>query len=202
MTIYSCVMPSRKPYLPYINKDTNNNNLLSFCLCKPVIRRTCKKGDYIVGIGSSSDKDQGKVLWIFRVDEKLTFEEYDNFCKINRNRIPNDNNIGDCVYYKDDSGELTQRSNDFHFCHDIEKDLSGLYCILSWNYIFFETPIELPNNFINKKGIEVDLTHISFRHQDVKRGHRSQSNNEYEKDFMEWLLISGNIFEWNRIPEQ
>ena len=203
-------MPTRTPYLPCIKegKDTdgNNKNILTFCLCKPQIRKNCKVGDYIVGIGSASAGEiQGKVLWIFRVDEKMTFEEYNIFCTTsNKNRIPNNkldnkNKYGDCIYFKDKK-EYKQRDNDFHCCTNIDFDIGGKFCLISYNYIFFDQPIDLPNNFKNKKGDIVDLTNISFHHQEIKRGHRSQSNNQYEKYFMEWLLISCNNFNWNTKP--
>jgi hypothetical protein len=50
--------------------------LCSLAICKPGIRRTARKGDWIAGLGSKTALS-GRLVYAMRVEEVLSLEEYD-----------------------------------------------------------------------------------------------------------------------------
>ncbi|RZK07561.1 MAG: hypothetical protein EOO43_21575 [Flavobacterium sp.] len=55
--------------------------ICTLTICKPVIRRTAKVGDWIVGTGSMQFGFQNKVVYAMEVTQKMTMKEYEMFCK-------------------------------------------------------------------------------------------------------------------------
>ena len=54
--------------------------LCSLAICKPGIRRTAKKGDWIAGLGSRTAPSgdlTGRLVYAMRIEEVLSLEEYD-----------------------------------------------------------------------------------------------------------------------------
>jgi Nucleotide modification associated domain 2 len=73
--------------------------------CKPRIRRAAHIGDWVVGLGSIAQKQDGKLIYALRVSEKLTFDEYWTDPRFQRKK-PNRNGslkqrYGDNVYHRE-----------------------------------------------------------------------------------------------------
>lgn len=48
----------------------------SLATCKPKIRAKAHIGDWVVGIGSAQNRLRGRLVFVMRVDETLTFDQY------------------------------------------------------------------------------------------------------------------------------
>jgi len=153
--------------------------ICTLAICKPVIRRTAKPGDWIVATGSTTYSLQNKVVYAMQVTDVKTFNEYNTYCeKSLQNKIPDltskDIRIraGDCIYYNKD-GKLKQR-NGAHNKANIPVDKRGKNVLLSEHFYYFgKEAVKLPNDLLSivKQG----------------QGHRSRSNADFARDFIDWI---------------
>ena len=87
--------------------------ICTLTICKPVIRRVAREGDWIVGVGSKNVNGEdfsGKIVYAMLITERLTLQEYDHFCKTKLpQKIANIESedqrirLGDCIYDYDDN---------------------------------------------------------------------------------------------------
>jgi hypothetical protein len=167
--------------------------LCTLTICKPAIRRTASIGDWVIATGAKNVPNHGdlsnRLVYAMKVTNKLTLEEYDNFCRLYfPEKIPDWNNedfrrrLGDCIY--DYSvGEPSQRKC-VHNMGNMETDLSGEYALLSGHFYYFgNKPVELPENL------------LSIVHQ--TQGHKSRANDVYKEEFLQWL--DSKEFELNKL---
>ncbi len=134
-------------------------NVCTLTICKPAIRRTAAIGDWVIGTGSKSVKlqDGGKydfsdsLVYAMKVSGKMTFKEYDMFCKqYLPDKIPQLHRsdwrlcLGDCVYsYHNDEVPLIRES--YHGKDYLQRDLSGVFALLSDHFYYFgEAPRFIP----------------------------------------------------------
>ena len=149
-------------------------------ICKPVIRRNAKEGDWIVGTGSKHFGFDNKVVYAMKVTQKLTMQDYEAFCKAHLpDKIPNwkskdyRKRVGDCIY--DFSVSPEQMLDSVHDERNRERDLGGKYTLLSKHFYYFgDNPEPLPDYLlpIVRQG----------------QGHKSTSNAPYINEFEEWIL--------------
>ncbi len=162
------------------------HGICTLVICKPVIRRIAKTGDWVVGLGTKNSPIgdiSGQVVYAMRITKITSMQEYDTFCKENYpGKIPDwdsgdyTKRIGDCIY---DFSNSSNPSNPkirkaVHTEKNMKTDLGGQCALLSTEFYYFgNNPKPLPNNL---KGI-------------IKQGqgHRSTSNDEYVDDFIEWI---------------
>jgi hypothetical protein len=169
--------------IPYDNGAAPNPfwGVCTLNICKPVIRRSAEKGDWIVGTGSAQFGFENKVVYAMEVTQKLTMKEYDIYCKAEmKQKIPNwrGNNyrerVGDCIY--DFSFEPPKTLTSVHNEGNKKHDLDGQFTLLSDHFYYFgDKPEELPTHLlpIVKQG----------------QGHKSTANQSYVNDFVNWILI-------------
>jgi hypothetical protein len=80
--------------------------LCSVATCKPDIRKAAKIGDYVLGTGSATRGLAGKVSFLLRIGEIITFDQYWGSPRFAR-KIPVMNGslqqrFGDNIYHKED----------------------------------------------------------------------------------------------------
>jgi hypothetical protein len=167
--------------------------ICTLAICKPVIRRVAKVGDWIVGLGSKNsplgDISQ-KIVYIMKITKKLSLKEYNDYCiKQLPNKIPDIYNkdhkrhLGDCIYDFSNANKITLRES-VHVHEDISTDLGGINALLSDNFYYFgNNPINLDDQF--------------WLLIKSNQGHRSVSNNNIKKQFVEWFLSKG--YERNKL---
>lgn len=151
----------------------------TLAICKPVIRRNAKIGDWVVGTGSKKYGMQNKVVYAMKITDVKTLKEYDNLCKIKYpNKIPELSNkdlrkrAGDCIYFYE-KGKLVQRKG-VHAAGNYSTDTNGKNVLLSEHFFYFgDQPIELP----------IELLPIIKQGQ----GHKSRSNSKHVNTFIEWI---------------
>lgn len=151
--IYSYKLTCDNGSAPCVDKG-----LLSLTICKPMIRKNCKIGDYILGIGSKSMQlgNKHKIIFIAKITQKITMMKYYKEYKYRK----------DCIY--DD--KCNQLKNIYHCSKSIDKDLIGINSLLSEDFIYFgDRYIDLPLKFYDM----------------VKKyqGHKSISNNKFLNSF-------------------
>ncbi len=104
----------------------------------------CKKGDWIIGTGSSTLGLDNRMVYAMQVDEILTFQKYDLYCKSNlKEKIPDIENddprrwVGDCIY--DFDHDPPKLKDSFHNEDNRETDLAGKHVLLSTNFIISDS---------------------------------------------------------------
>jgi Nucleotide modification associated domain 2 len=160
--------------------------LCTLAICKPVIRRVAKEGDWVVGTGSVNSpigNISGKVVYAMRVTRKMTMEDYDWFTKLELpDKIPLRNSAdlrrshGDSIY--DFSATTPSLRPSVHNKENQNTDLGGKYVLLSNHFFYFgDKPASLPEA----------LRNIARQQQ----GHRSSANAPYIEDFVRWIHSLG-----------
>jgi hypothetical protein len=143
MKLYSYVIASDAGFAP-----NPNDGWCTLACCKPNIRLSARKGDFVVGTGSAAQTGNNTIVYIMHVDEKLTFDEFFKDARF-QNREDN--------IYHSENGHFIQSSNSNHDCGDIERDLSCKHVLISgpghFSY-FGRKAIPIPEEFrqMVKKG--------------------------------------------------
>ena len=153
----------------------------TLAICKPKIRSAAKKEDIIVGFGCG--KDSGRIVYCMVVDKKLSWHEYTELCKSDamlRGKIPNNEfEPGDCIWISDENGGYKcLPSWSGHGEDAYQRDvLDGKNVLLGGKFWYFgrgdQYEIILPP----------ELKRITPR----KQGHRSNSNNPFISDFIDFF---------------
>jgi hypothetical protein len=142
--------------------------------CKPAIRRVADIGDLVVGL---TPKARGhKIVYIMRITDKLTFEDYWNHQGFRRKRphINGKNKVrcGD-NFYRPLPGGCFQQLRSQHSNTDGSenkkckmKDLSGKFVLVSDDFVYF--------------GSDAKSLPRQFQRLIVGRGHRRLSSEDYK----------------------
>lgn len=160
MRLYSYVMVSDSGFAP--------NPFDDFCTlacCKPIIRRTATKGDWIIGTGSKGTVGKDKLIYAMKISEKMDFDSYYRDNRF-QNRLDN-------IYFKKD-GIWFQKENKHHQEEDMGHDLGGKHVLISIHFYYFgKDAIEIPEKFweIIKTG----------------PGHKCNFSVNMVNKFIEWL---------------
>ena len=92
--------------------------ILTLATCKPMIRKTAKVGDFI--IGCSNKANGNKLIYMAKVSEILTFDQYWNDPRFAKKKPIMNGSLkklyGDNIYHHDDNGNWIQE--DSHHTHD------------------------------------------------------------------------------------
>lgn len=156
--------------------------------CKPRIRRSASVGDWIVGTGSRSQNRQGFLVYVMRVTDTMTFNEYwenKRFRPKNPNlRGSKKQAFGDNIYFKDDAGKWHQQ--DSHHSYEdgtpnpdnIIRDTQADRVLLSTDYAYWGgSGPEIPQKFRDYG--EYDIC--------AKRNHKCWFPEEMVNDFVDWF---------------
>ena len=95
-------------------------DVCTLAICKPGIRRTAEKGDYVIGLAGAKYRKKGDwppIVYAMQVGETMTFEEYWRDQRFRAKR-PNmkaggEKALGDNIYHKDSKGDWIQEES----CH-------------------------------------------------------------------------------------
>src|SRR6202790_226304 len=127
--------------IPFDNGAAPNpfGGICTLAICKPVIRRNAKVGDWIVGTGSVHLGLANRLVYAMEVKKVLSFSDYNEYCKKSLlEKIPDMESkdphrwVGDCIYdFKDGRPVLR---NSVHHEVNVPKDLGGLNVLLSDNF--------------------------------------------------------------------
>lgn len=164
--------------------------------CKPIIRRVVDVGDWIVGTGSKKNNRQNHLVYVMRVSEAMTYDEYWNDERFLRKKPNLQGSIkqafGDNIYFKDESRQWCQ--HDSHHSHsdgspnlfNIKNDTQTDRVLIGAYYIYWgRSGPEIPDQFRNYNGYDIC----------ARRNHKSNFPTEMIEDFSKWvqsLGVAGN----------
>ena len=170
------------------------HGMCSLAICKPGIRRTAQKGDWIAGLGSKHTQNSGdlcgRLVYAMRVDEVVSLEDYDRRTPVDwPHRIPDAGSadlaerLGDCIY--DYSSGMPEQRRGVHGPGNVKTDLGGENVLVSRNFYYFGSQaIPLPHEL------------LPICHQ--TQGHKSKANAPYVDRFVTWLrslnLAPGQLY--------
>lgn len=177
------------------------NGMCSLAICKPVIRRVAKPGDWVAGIGSKNPQSgrdlSSHLVYAMCIEQVISLREYDQRARACwPHRIPNirsyalQDSLGDCIYdYSNGSLNPVQRrsvhnvgnaTKDFKdFGAQDHKDLRGKNVLLSFNKFYYFGNQAIP--------IAPQLADINPHKNNQTQGHRSYANAKDFDNFIKWI---------------
>jgi len=158
----------------------------TLAICKPKIRSTAKKGDWVAGIGATrvegDPKYSKKLVYAMKITEDpMPLAQYNEWCKEHLpEKIPDvtvmdwRKHLGDCIYYDFDLGGNPQQRTGVHTEGNIPRDIGGKNALVSKHFYYFgDRPIDIPDH----------LSDIIIQQQ----GHFSNKNDEHVESFINWI---------------
>ena len=155
--------------------------------CKPEIRRLADVGDLVVGTGGSARNGRDVVVYIMRVTETVTFNEYWSSPRFRRKR-PNlrgskKQAFGDNIYCRDGAGRWQQRNSHHSYAdgrpnrHNLVHDTRVDRILISDDFVYWGgSGPRIPSRF--RGGADVDIR--------AGRGHRSRFTATVVDDLLAW----------------
>lgn len=169
------------------------NPFYGFCTlatCKPGIRKGAEVGDWIAGIGSKQEGQDGLLVYAMRVDEDLTFDKYWDDSRFQYKRPYRAGSIkqryGDNIYHHNpDDGSWIQEDSR-HSLDDgspnvdhIEKDTKAPRVLISNHYVYYGSKaIVIPSRFRDWQGTDIC---------GCSRDYRYNYPEELSASFTDWL---------------
>ena len=176
MTLYSYIVPHDNGFAP-----NPFHGVCTLACCKPGIRRTAQKGDYVVGLAAKHQCN--RVVYAMQVADTMEFEDYwleDGFhVKRPDFEAGGEMAVGDNIYHRSTTGEW-QQERSLHSLENGEqdwkltrKDTGGKKVLIGEDFIYWggDGP-PLPENL---QGLIVG------------RAHKSKANDKYIPDFIKWF---------------
>lgn len=147
-------------------------------ICKPVIRRKAKIGDWVLGTGSKNGYVNGEIqdlsqclVYAMKITNIMTLAEYDLWCKEKiPSKIPKPFDqdwalhMGDCIYFDNGNALLEIRPNSVHSLKERDRDLRGINALISDDFYYFgENAIVIPETL--KKLIKKSQGHLKIENE-------------------------------------
>jgi hypothetical protein len=156
--------------------------ICTLAIAKPALRLAAEVDDWIVGLGAARTALgdlSNHLVYAMKVTDKITLEEYDQFCKtFLPKKMPDWRNkdyrmrMGDCIYNFTSTNPKMRTS--VHTEENKAKDLGGKYALLSKQFYYFgDQPVLLP-------------THLQAIKYDGL-AHQTEANQPYLEDFITWI---------------
>ena len=176
-------------------------------MCKPNIRRTASVNDWVIGTGSRQKSRQGYLVYVMRITQTTTFNQYweDDFYQRKRPNLRGSKKqaFGDNVYFKDEAGQWNQLDSHHSYAdgspnpHNISHDTKADKVLLSIDYAYWGgSGPEIPSRFRRYDGYDICAI----------RGHKCWFPEELVNHFVDWfrsLDAKGYLcapLDWRRTP--
>ena len=162
--------------------------ICTLATCKPRIRKTASIGDWIIGTGSKQKERQRCLVYVMRVTETMTFNEYWEDERFRRKK-PNlrgsmKQAFGDNIYFKDNAGQWQQQDSHHSYRngmpnpYNIKNDTQTDRVLLSTEYAYWGgSGPEIPQQFSNYDGLDIFAI----------RNHKCRFRKELVNDFLAWF---------------
>lgn len=162
----------------------------SLACCKPHVRKKAIVGDWIIGTGAVENNLLYHLLFIMKVTEKITFQEYWEDERFNYKKPILNGSLkqihGDNIYYNNDN--IWYQIDSHHSFHEgelntknLNQDLSGVSVLISDCFVYLgDQYLKVPDKYIelcpNKK----------------QRDYITVTNEELANEFIELVMNSYN----------
>ena len=205
-TVHNAKIMDNKVYVYVVKRDYGFapnpfNGVLSLATCKPYIRKSAQVGDIIVGHTPADDGN--KILFMVKVDEVLSFDEYwkdERFAsKHPAMNGSTKRQVGDNIYHRDEQGNWLQ--DDSHHSyengvvnpHNLNRDTSHTdRVLLGRQFIYLgKSKIDCPKWF--EKNV---CTHIGHKTIDISDAQKlwSELENMYpEKGLIDYPQLFDQV---------
>lgn len=123
--------------------------ICTLACCKPMIRRSSKTGDIIVGTGSAADRLAGRLIYAMLVDAALPFDDYwTRYPSKRPSRETAVKSRGDNIWRRDSAGNWRCVPGAIHGEDNRKRDLSGCNALISSEFYYFgRDAILIPQRF-------------------------------------------------------
>ena len=186
-------MPKLFSYIVARDYGFAPNPFYGFCTlatCKPRIRESASKGDWIAGTGSKKNNRDGYLVYAMRVTEAMSFDEYWNDPRFARKKpdlyASQKKAFGDNIYYREDySNGWCQRDSHHSYAdgttnfRNVEKDTRVNRLLVSEDFIYWGGSGPLIPDF---QGMSICHT---------TQHHRCRFSMETVETFVEWIRSLG-----------
>lgn len=147
MKIYSYVVRYDSGFAP--------NPFWGYCTlatCKPKIRQKAKKGDWVMGTGSTKTVGNDRLVYAMKMTEVMPLEDYWNDNRFQKKKPCQrlKRSVGDNIYYRDENGKIRQYFPSLHShpnredMETKERDLKGENVLISESGNFYYFGREAP----------------------------------------------------------
>jgi len=141
------------------------NGICTLATCKPQIRIKAQVDDWIIGTSSTANKKVSRIIFIMKVNEKISFNEYWEDLRFQIKKPVKNGSLkkmyGDNIYHHD--GKQWCQLPSHHSLPDgqpnlinLERDISGKFVLISEEFYYFgKKAVDIPKEFIKnvtKKG--------------------------------------------------
>ena len=178
--------------------------------CKPRIRSTAEIGDWIVGTGSKKRNREKHVVYVMRVTEAMSFNDYWNDPRF-QTKHPNlrgskKQAFGDNIYFKNSHTGKWHQENSHHSYADgrinranVAADTQANRILVSTDFVYWGgMGPEIPKRFLN-----YGPDHVSIC---VGRNHKNKFPTGLVQDVIAWIRSlneqgrCGEPLDWSRTP--
>ena len=203
MKLYSYVVARDYGFAP--------NPFYQFCTlgtCKPGIRKSAEVGDWIVGTGSTKCGRKGHIVFVMRVTEVMSFNDYYSDSRFKQKK-PNlrgskKQAFGDNIYYWNQSTCEWIQADSHHSLQDgrpnivnINHDTQTDRVLISDDYIYW-----------GGEGPQIPLKFRNFCGSDLcaGRGYKCNFSDNMVDEFVEWVRalevhgFCGTPLDWSNTP--
>ena len=114
----------------------------TLAVCKPMIRRTARVGDWILGTGSKTRGHQGRAVYAMQVAETLEFEAYWHDPRFRPKQPdpagPPSRRVGDNLHRRDlATGAWHTLPDAYHGPENRSHDLAGRQVLIAWDFVYW-----------------------------------------------------------------
>jgi|GEM_PF-374970 len=108
--------------------------------CKPGIRNDARIGDWVLGTPSNTEVEE-RLVYLFRVEEALTFDEYYHDPRFEAKRPENDDR-GDAIYYREEGDLVRDPATNHHTSQQLrERDLNADRVLIGEQFWYFGSEV-------------------------------------------------------------
>lgn len=161
--------------------------------CKPGIRNSAQRGDWVIGTSSIKMGYRRKLVFAMKVSEKINFNDYWQGQRFQYKKPILNGSLkqmyGDNIYsFNEETNEWCQ-TNSHHSNHDgspnhynMERDLKSKFVLISEVFYYFgKSAIDIPNRLRNNNGIDICVP---------GRGYKYKFPGGFIKEFLVWVTTS------------
>jgi hypothetical protein len=179
------------------------NPFFGYCTlacCKPHIRKKADIGDWIIGTGAVENNLLYNLIFLMRISEKMTFEDYWNDGRFRRKKPVLNGSLkqmhGDNIYYTENK-KWCQMDSHHSFYNgelneaNLKQDLSGKFVLISNHFIY-----------LGRKHIRVPVKYNELCPNSKQRDYITIKNSDLAIEFIDLITkkylrgINGEPINW------
>lgn len=176
--------------------------------CKPRIRKAAQVGDWLIGTGSNSVKNNfgNRLIYAMQVDEKMSFTDYWNNERFQHKKpVMNGSKrqkYGDNIYRFDEELSRLVQLNSHHSLEDgstneknYAKDTSGKYVLVSKHFWYFGEKAPLIPDNIKADIVKIGINHKTVANEAVINSFKAWLSSTYEAGYIGEPCLFRGLFE-------